>query len=230
MIDVHTHILFGVDDGAKTIEESIKMIEKARDLGVSHIVLTPHISNYRTFASPKDLIIKHFEILKEKVQDLGIQVALLLGAEIDCHDRIIDTVQGGYTINGSSFVLVDVSIREADVSELIYDMKVSGYQTIIAHPERTNYLTFDDLRLLKKEGARFQISANHLVGIGEKRAVKMARKMLKAGLVDCIASDAHGIKSIEHFKAAYLYVDNKYGPHHAKRLFIENPKKMIGVN
>lgn len=228
MIDVHTHILFGVDDGAKTIEDSIEMIKKARDIGISHIVLTPHVSCYRSYASPKDLIMKHFDLLKEKVNHLGIQVALFLGAEIDCHDKLLDTVNQGFTLNETTFALIDVSIRETDVSELVYEMKVSGYQTIIAHPERTSYLSIEDLKWLKKEGALFQVSSKHIIGQGDKRAVRIARQMLKLGLVDCIASDAHNVNSMSSMKASYQYIEKKYGPHHAKRLFIENPLKMIG--
>ena len=154
MIDLHTHILFGVDDGAKTMDEAIDMLKKANEIGIHSVVLTPHVSLFRGYKTSFDMIKQHFEMLKLKISDIGLSLKLYLGAEIDEHDHLIDTLKKGYTFEGTHYVLIDFSMRESDVSEILYDLRHSGYKVIVAHPERIDYLSYQDLRQLKAEGER----------------------------------------------------------------------------
>jgi protein-tyrosine phosphatase len=227
MIDLHTHILFGVDDGAKSIDESMKILMKAESIGIHTIVLTPHVSLLRPLISPKHVIIERFEMLKRRAFEQGLKVNLFLGAEVDEHDHLVQTIKSGYTIHQSNYALVDFSMRKADVSEAIYDLRHSGFEVIIAHPERTKYLNFLDLYRLKHEGAFLQVSSKHLAGLGKRRANQMARKLLKENMIDVVASDAHDVHTMLSMKKAYAYVLRKKGKEVAEKLFVTNPAKIL---
>lgn len=225
MIDLHTHILFDVDDGAKSIEESLLMLETAKDIGIHSVVLTPHVSKYRTYCKRSDEIYEKYELLKKQAKHLNIN--LYLGAEVDEDDHLVKTISTSCTINHSNYVLIDFSMRHADVSEVIYELRHYGYKVIIAHPERIMYLKYEDLVGLKKEGALLQVSSKHLVGLGDKKACKIARQLLKDDLIDLVSSDAHDVKTLLSMKKAFEYVLKKKGLIYANRIFVDNPFDII---
>ena len=230
MIDLHTHILHGVDDGASSLDEAVEMLKKAQSIGINAVVLTPHVSRFRGYQTSKDQIRIQFEHLKEKIKHIGLSLNLFLGAEIDEHDHLIHTIKQGYTIDGTTYVLIDFSMREADISDILYDLRHSGYKVIIAHPERIRYVNFQDLKNLKSEGALMQVSSSHLLPWRFDRASRIAKRLLKHGLVDFIASDAHHVDTLITMKESYSYVVKKMGQAYAKKCFVDNPAKIIGSN
>ncbi len=227
MIDLHTHILFDVDDGAHSIEDIINMLTSASSIGIKHVVLTPHVSKYRPSKCSKDMMIKRFDQLKAVINERGMDIELYLGAEIDEHDDLIETVKSGANIHQSKYVLIDFSMRTTDISEVIYEMNLYGYQVIIAHPERLDYLEYESLVELKKEGALFQVSSNHLVYKHPKKVHKIAMKLLKDELIDIVSSDAHDIDTILSMRKAYDVVLKKKGKAYADRVFVEFPKAIL---
>jgi protein-tyrosine phosphatase len=230
MIDIHTHILFDVDDGAHTLHDSIDLLKACEKIGINHVVLTPHISKYRPFKCSKVDIKSKYNLLKEKMKDENLNIDIYLGAEIDEDDHLIENIERGHTINQSRYVLIDFSMRHADISEVIYELKHFGYKVIVAHPERLYYLTFDDLFLIKKEGALFQVSSKHLIGLGDKRACKMAKHLLKEDLIDFVSSDAHDVKTILSMRKAFLCVSKKKGSSYANQLFVDNPYRILSIH
>ncbi len=227
MIDIHTHILFDVDDGAHSIEDSINMLTAASSIGIKHVVLTPHVSKYRPSKCSNDVMIKRFDEIKKVINEQGIDITLYLGAEIDEHDDLIETVKSGCTIHQSKYALIDFTMRTTDISEVIYEMNLYGYQVIIAHPERLDYLDYDSLIELKQEGALFQVSANHLVYKHPKKAHKIAMKLLKDELIDLVSSDAHDINTILSMKKAYEVVLKKKGKAYTNKIFVDFPKEIL---
>lgn len=228
MLDLHTHILFGVDDGAKTLDDAMRLIRKAHDMGVKTLVLTPHVSFYRTFKSTQDLMTKNFHTLKEEVVKQNLSIELLLGAEIDEHDHILSTLKQGYTIDGTSYVLVDFSMRKSDIDDVLYDLRHSGYKVIMAHPERISYVSYADLLQFKADGALFQVSSYHLLPLKFDRASRMAKRLLKHDLIDFVASDVHHVDMYDSFLRSYYYVEKKKGVAYAEKLYVSNPAKIIG--
>ncbi len=229
MIDLHAHILFGVDDGAPTIEESIKMLESAAKSGIHSICLTPHVSPYRKGLSNKEEIIQTFKLLQEEIKTKNINISLFLGAEVDEHDAILSTLQAGNTLNDTKYVLIDFSRRDIDISEILYELRLYGYKVIIAHPERTRYFNIELLKHLKREGALLQVSSPNLTGKIYRTVCKRARLLLKENLIDVVASDAHSASDVSSMKNAFNYVKKKKGIKVAEKLFLENPAKIIGI-
>lgn len=229
MIDLHAHILFGVDDGAPNIEESVKMLESAASAGIQSICLTPHVSPYRKGLGNKDEILKTFNILQEKIKEKNININLFLGAEVDEHDQILNTLQAGYTLNQTKYVLIDFSRRDIDISEIVYELRIHGYKVIIAHPERTRFFNIELLKQLKREGALLQVSSPNLTGKIYRTVCKRARLLLKEDMIDVIASDAHSAHDVLSMKNAFTYVKKKKGIKVAEKLFLENPAKIIGI-
>lgn len=227
MVDLHTHILYDVDDGAKTMEDAFSMLEIAHSIGIHTICLTPHVSSYRKYAKSSDLWQDRFLVLKEYVKRRDLNLNLFLGSEVDEDDHINEHAKKGYTLNTSPYMLVDFMMRNTDVSEVIYNLKVLGFKVIIAHPERVEQLEFEDLLQLKKEGALLQVSSPHLVGLGKTRSQKIAKKLLKHDLIDLISSDAHDTNDLMTMKSAYQYVLKKKGKEIAQQLFNDRPLEII---
>ncbi|OHE45206.1 MAG: hypothetical protein A3K26_06835, partial [Tenericutes bacterium RIFOXYA12_FULL_35_10] len=214
-------------DGAKTLDEAVSMLKRAHEIGIHSVVLTPHVSLFRGYKISFDLIKNHFEMLRIKVSELGLSLNLYLGAEIDEHDHLIETLKKGYTFEGTPYVLIDFSMRESDVSEILYDLRHSGYKVIVAHPERIDYLSYQNLRQLKAEGALFQVSSSHLLPWKMDRASRLSKRLLKDGLIDFVASDSHRIDTLITMRQSYHYVMHKMGESKAQELFIDNPTKTI---
>jgi protein-tyrosine phosphatase len=229
MIDLHTHILYGIDDGAKTFDESFSMLKKAYELGVEAICLTPHQSTYRTFDQDGLPVHEKVKKLIDKLRESHIDLKLFVGAEIDEHDDLIHHLENVHPLGNSKYVLIDFTMRETDVSEVIYTLKQMGYHTIVAHPERMRYVSYNDLVLLKEEGAIFQVSAKHLLPYRMSKSSRLAKRLLKHHLIDIIASDCHEIDDLDHLKKSYDYVYKKVGHELAEKWYVDNPKKILGI-
>ena len=199
MIDIHTHIIPFVDDGSSSLEESIKMIKHEIDIGVDTIICTPH-HIYKRYEASVDEIMKHYNLLLEEVEKENLPVKLLLGQEI-CYthreDQIKMLKEGKLlTMNNTNRVLLEFSFtREPeDLLEVIYNFSVNGYQTIIAHVERYEWMTFDKVIALRNEGASIQINSNSYLGLTTWKEKRFTRKLIKHDLVDFVASDTHSFR------------------------------------
>lgn len=224
MIDMHSHILYGVDDGCKTIEDSIKMINKALSVGVTDIILTPHYAPLRGYVASFDEVNDRFIELKEKIIELGIKINLFLGREIDRIDDIgrLLSQKVVHPINHTKFVLIDFGMEKTDIDEYCYEIILHGYIPIIAHPERYNYIKNEnEYKKWKKTGALIQINASSLVHTKSKNTKKVAKFLLKNNLVDFIGSDVHNNEaSYDYFKQAFRLISKKA----TKLLKISNEK------
>lgn len=229
MIDIHTHLLFGVDDGCKTIEESLEMIEKAIEVGITDLFVTPHYSFRRKFTVTYDVIEERFLLLKDAVSQKGLKVNLYLGSEIDETSDLNNFLENQmcHKLNDSKYVLIDFGTREAAIDDICYELIVEGYIPIIAHPERYSYIKdLDTFKQWKKTGALIQINASSI--FSSKQIQKRVKKLIKNNLVDFVSSDSHRNSStFEYLKQAYQYIGRKLGTEKTKIIFISNPKKII---
>ena len=232
MIDIHSHVLFGVDDGCSTIEESVEMIESAFYYGVTDIILTPHYSYKRKFTSSKTILNRNFKALKEVLNKKNIEVNLYLGSEIDETDDIHEFLKNEEcnTMNDTKYVLIDFGMRKCDIDDYCYELIVRGYTPIIAHPERYQYV--DDINIYKKwkkTGALIQINANNIFHAQNFQIKKMAKLALKNKLVDFIASDAHkNPNSFEYLEKAHEYMNKKNDKKYSDQVLNLNPKLLRG--
>ena len=199
MTDIHTHIIPNVDDGSPNLETSINMIKHEIEIGVDTIICTPH-HIYHRYEKTVEEIKKQFELLKSEVEKLNLPVKLYLGQEI-CYthrEDIIKMLKEGklLTLNNTNRILLEFSFtREPeDVLDVIYNFSVNGYEVIIAHVERYEWMTLDKVKDLRKEGALIQINSNSYLGLTTWKEKRFTKKLLKLGLVDYVASDTHSFR------------------------------------
>lgn len=199
MYDIHTHIIPYVDDGSSSLEESINMIKHEIDIGVTDIICTPHHIFHR-YEATVEVIKERFNFLKEEVEKLNLPIKLYLGQEI-CYthrEDIISMLKNGtlLTLNNTNRVLLEFSFtREPeDILDVIYNFNINGYEVIIAHVERYEWMTLDKVVALTNEGALIQINSNSILGLTSWSEKRFVKKLLKKGLVDYVASDTHSFR------------------------------------
>ena len=224
--DIHSHILYDVDDGAKDITMSIQMIEAAIKENIHHIVLTPHVQSRVTKVS-RDVHIKHFNVLNERVKALNLPVTLHLGAEVTYRSHLKPNYHE-YTLGSSNYVLVEFSMREPqEIEDVIFDISRMGFIPIVAHVERYPYLSIDDIVAIKKYGL-IQVNTSSILGFDNVVKPKYVLKLLKLGLVDIIASDAHNLdKRIPNLKTCYDFLSKHLEKDVLDKIFIDNVKPII---
>lgn len=231
MVDIHCHALYGVDDGAKSIEESIDMIRLANSQGVEAIILTPHY-RHGMFDYPIEQVQEHFTRLRHEAEQIG--TGLYLGCEYHVNSRIIEALQENrcFSLAGSDFVLTEYSF-DTDFSYIYGQTKklISyGYVPVVAHVERyACFLKKTGLCLeLSNTGAYIQVNADSILGLDGKAGEKFCKKILKKGWVDIVASDAHGrdVRAC-HLGECMQYVSKKYGEDYAELIFSVNPGRVI---
>ena len=199
MVDIHTHVIPNVDDGSPSLNESINMIKHEISIGVDTIYCTPH-HIYKRYEKSAEEIKSQFELLKKEVEKENLPINLYLGQEI-CYSHREDQIkmlkEGELlTLNNTNRVLLEFSFtREPeDVLDVIYNFNVNGYEVIIAHVERYEWMTIDKVKALKSEGALIQINSNSYLGMTSWKEKRITRKLLKLGLVDFVASDTHSFR------------------------------------
>jgi|LAHS01.1.fsa_nt_gb protein-tyrosine phosphatase len=233
MIDMHSHILFGVDDGAKTLEESMELIREEVKKGVTHIIFTPHF-NKRNYHLNQDKISANFQILKEYSEKENLNVQLYLGNEIYldsiAYASIIDN--GFYTLAGSKYVLVEFNelIPPVNIPEICYEINMSGYFPIMAHAERYEIL-YNNTKLLSEildEGTHLQVNASSVIKNDNKARNKFTHYLLKNQLISFVASDVHNtVLRKFHLDEAYKAVTKIYGVEYADKIFKNNQLNII---
>lgn len=205
MIDIHTHLLYGVDDGSKSIDESVSIIKHLCEVGVTDIVLTPHYINYTIHNSSKTNNEIRMQDLKIRLACENIKVNLYLGNEIYIDDEIISLLQNGKisSINNSKYLLIELPMSGEHESyfDIFLDLINLGYKVILAHPERYHAFQNDLSKVyeLDEIGVLFQCNIGSILGDYGKGSKKTIKKLLKEGLVAFLASDIHREKSDYNF-------------------------------
>jgi protein-tyrosine phosphatase len=189
MIDIHSHLLPGVDDGSPSVEASIPVLERFGAEGVEVLVCTPHLNASEAASAPYD---RHVEILESLQARAPATPRLALGWEIMLDEPGVDLRARHLGLAGSTAVLVEFPRRgvPASAGSEIARLRASGLVPVLAHPERYWGCTVDRVREWKRDGAVIQVDA---IMLGHPSAMgALAAALLSEGLVDCIASDNHG--------------------------------------
>ncbi len=231
MIDIHNHILFGVDDGSSTIEQSIMMLKEAEKDGITEIILTPHYIKNGPFKLKKQELLDKYQLLLKKCREEELQIKIHLGNELMIHPELPDMIDEGKvcSLADSMYVLVEFPFDKyrMEYDEILYDLRCLGKCIIIAHPERYRYVQDDPNFCIRwlKEGDLLQCNATSLVS-----HEKLLYQMIDAHFVSFIASDAHNQSRPLKLYEAYSKIENKYGKLTASLLFRENPKMLLENN
>jgi protein-tyrosine phosphatase len=189
MIDLHSHLLPGVDDGSKSIEASVAVLQKFASEGVECVVLTPHLNASRIADAPYE---RHVEILTELRAAAPAAPELLLGWEIMLDEPNRDLRAPHLALGGSKAVLVEFPLSgvPAQGGDELYRIRCSGVVPVLAHPERYWGCTARLVEGWRRAGAVIQMDTAGLAGRG--RIAKLSRELLEDGLVDLFSSDNHG--------------------------------------
>ena len=235
-IDIHSHIIYGVDDGAKTREESINYLHEALKNGVHSIICTPHICHGNIEKIEK--IKKNFLDIREYAQSIGIN--LYLGTEILMTSTTTELLRRKRlrSLDGKNYVLVEFKRNEnVDIENLIYmleELMDFGYTPILAHPELyLNYKSISYMKKIKESGVLLQLDATSIYKKTTTNDIyKFSKKLLKEKLIDFVASDTHcNVKrNYITYSRAYKKISKKYGREYANILFVENPKQILSIN
>jgi protein-tyrosine phosphatase len=230
MIDIHHHLLPGIDDGSKSLEQSVAMVQMAMEDGITHIVATPHANDQYPYDRA------HNEILLQQIREaLPAETAakMTLGLGCDFHlnwDNIEDARVNPhrYTINGTNYLLIELPDHGIPNStdEVLYKLRVAGMMPILTHPERNATLQRTPGRLYEwiDSGLLVQVTTGSLTGHFGATAETMAWGLMKKKLVHFLATDAHNLeRRPPHMSAAHDMVMERMGSATAKRLCVTNP-------
>lgn len=230
MIDVHHHLLWGVDDGSPDFETSIAMAELAIADGITHIVCTPHANSTYTFDPEKNA--ERRARLQEK---LGDRLTLGLGCDFHLsYENIEDALAHPtlYNINGKRYLLVefpDFGIPR-NIGSTFYEMSVAGIVPILTHPERNLTLMHNPSMMAEwiRLGCLVQVTAGSLLGRFGKGPQRVARQLLDARWVHILATDAHNATSRPpKLSEACSFVTKEHGEEEAHRLCVANPRSVF---
>lgn len=231
--DIHCHILPGVDDGAKSIEMSMEMLEMAEAEGIGQIILTPH--NKPAHHNPsRERLQDMVAGLQEKINQRGMEIKLFLGSELYYRSELLELLDRKEvcTMADSTYVLVEFNpMEDFDyIRKGIYRLMAGGYFPILAHTERYTQICslFSRVEELVEMGCGIQINAHSVMGEYGYKTKYFTRRMLKHRLVHFLATDAHDNKKRKPcFNECVKYISRKYGEEYVDKLLREHPKKII---
>lgn len=230
MIDVHCHLVYGVDDGSTSLNETLQMLKEAKNVGFTDIILTPHFSNY--FQVSAEEISKRIEEIKRESQAIGIN--LYQGNEIYITSTLIDDLNNkkSVSLNNSKYVLFEVPMHNStyNVDEVIYDILNAGKVPILAHPERYDFVQSDPNWLLNyiDRGVLFQSNYASIVGRYGKEAKETVKKLLTHNMIHFLGSDNHKPNTVYAEMPEILNkLEKLIGPNYLKTLSLDNPQKIL---
>jgi protein-tyrosine phosphatase len=204
MVDMHSHVLPGIDDGAQTPEESIELIKRMMELGIKKIIATPHImADY--YKNTAETINASLEILKAELEKENIDIAVEAAAEHYFDESFEGRIDDGKLMTmGNNYVLFEFSFisKPQNVVPVIQKLKELGYKPILAHPERYPYMDVEQFRILREWGLDFQLNTISLTGYYGKEAKKLAENLVDMQMIDFISSDMHHLRHADAFKDA----------------------------
>jgi protein-tyrosine phosphatase len=232
MIDIHCHILPSLDDGAKTMAESLDMAKMAVEDGIHTIIATPHHADGR-YENDARKIQDAVQELKSELEKHRISLNVVPGSEIRMYHQLLDDLQAGIALplNGGKYVLLELpsGTIPPSVPELIHELRVMDLVPIIAHPERNAAIAKDSDNLLQliRLGALSQITSHSLTGAFGTRIRKLSISLVRKNMVHFVASDAHNSTDRAfNIHAAYQYITERLGPHYSN-YFIHNARCVL---
>jgi len=231
MIDLHCHILPGIDDGAKTIDETLEMARIAVKEGIHHIIATPHYIQYSDYLGKQDVekLVDEVNLIFRKEQ---IPLTVSAGHEVYMTPDLPKLVEQKEvsTLNNSQYILVEFPMNDIPMyaEDIFYELRLMGLTPILAHPERYPMIMENPNLLLKflKLGVLCQTNVGSIRGFFGERVQKTAIQLIEHNMIHFIATDAHTPRNRAPKLQKALEEITKISGEKAKELFIENPMKV----
>jgi len=226
MVDLHCHILPGLDDGARSLDESVAMAEEAINDGITRVVATPHASSYYLFDYAK--VCQVSALLQKRVNG---RLKLATGCDFHLSLENLAALRvdpAPFCINRKNYLLLEFNDHciPPSMDQILKDLQRAGLCPIVTHPERNAVLRMQPERLEKwvRQGCYAQITAGSLVGVFGPNSHVHAWNWIARGLVHFISSDAHNTaRRPLKLKFAYNAVSEQFGEEKARALLVENP-------
>lgn len=233
MVDLHCHILPGLDDGAADMEAALKMARIAQEDGIRAICATPH-AGVHPYYNSRGEILEATEAFRTEIENSEIQVEIFPGSEVSVTTDITAMADSGelVTLKDSSYILVELPFY-GDLSgakQQIFELSIAGYRVILAHPERAQACQQDPgvVEELRYAGCRAQINAGSIRGTEGRTVRRICHIWLEKDLVDVIASDAHNpTKRRPVLSPSRADVIDIGGEEMWRRLTVENPARIL---
>lgn len=200
LIDIHSHLIPGIDDGARDMEESILLLRGMKELGYQKMITTPHIMSDGYKNSPKN-ILEGLQTLRLRAKEEKIDIEIDAAAEYYLDDGFYDKLHDENLLTIGEYLLVETSYvsKPLQFDEMIFEIQAAGFKPMLAHPERYRYIKDPkrDYETMKEKGIYFQVNLNSFSGHYGKEAKKKADFLNDAGMIGFLGSDVHRMKQVE---------------------------------
>lgn len=210
-VDIHSHVLPGIDDGAKTPEDSAFLLSKMKEFGFGQVITTPHIIQgiwENTFESIENTFQNNQQIWNNSGLPISAAAEYMMDSEFDklFKSEKLRTIKDNYVLVEMSYINPPIQLYE-----ILFDLRVAGYQPVLAHPERYVFYHKDikEYKKLINAGCLLQLNVLSLTGYYGKEVAKVADSLLQKGMYSFSGSDIHHTNHIKNFDAKLVYSDAK---------------------
>ena len=204
LVDIHCHILPGIDDGSKDMATSLKLARQAVNDGITHALVTPHHLNGRYINHKKD-VIQLTDLFQKRLEKENIPLTVFACQEVRLSDKLIEAVDNDdilYCDPDGQYMLLEFPSEDvpAYAKNVVFELLQRGITPIIVHPERNNKILQEPKTLegFLEQGCLVQVTASSYTGVFGKKIADLSKRMIEAGQVDCFASDAHDLPNREY--------------------------------
>ncbi len=211
-IDLHSHLIPGIDDGSKTMEQSLEMLRAMQALGYEKVITTPHVMS-DAYQNSTQTIVNGLQSLREASLADGITIEIEAAAEYYLDEELVKRLDKGDILTlGDNYLLFETSYisKPLNFEEVVYEIQAKGYKALLAHPERYRYISdpHKEFEQMKELGIFLQLDINSLGGYYGRQAMKHALILSELGVIDFLGSDVHRLKQVGFLEK--VFADQKY--------------------
>jgi protein-tyrosine phosphatase len=234
MIDLHSHFLYGIDDGAHGLDMTVQMLRQAESVGITYLLATPHVNEQLT-ASGERRILDIFEEVEALIEEENIHLKIGLAGEVDYNGDLYRWLDHPWILFGreKKFLLFEIPMFNLPVNfqEMLFQVTVKGITPVLAHPERNVYIQQKPESLLEwiKHGCLIQLNAGSILGRFGEKCRRLSRQLIKANVVTLVSSDAHDLDKRDYgvMKEAFDLISENHSIEAAQMLFKTNAEQIL---
>lgn len=232
-IDIHSHFLPGIDDGAETVAESLDILRWLAGQGVTDVIATPHFVNETNYVSTRAHNQKLLKEMQEHLAEEGLAINIYLGNEIYIDGKILDLFKERKitTLAGSVYLLVELPLNDEfpNYEDHLLDLMNRGFKVVLAHPERYGIFQkdYEKAQRLREAGILFQCNLGSIIGKYGKNAQKLIKKFAKDKMIFAFGSDVHHSGRKEYFALVRKKLSKYYSEAELRQILVTNPNRII---